>query len=232
MRIDEMTSPEVKKLFSKGIALIPIGATEQHGPHLPMGTDTFYAEYITNKIGKELKLPVLPSVSFSVSGYNFPYPTITIEPETITKYLNDICKSLKFHDVDKIFFIVGHGGENCAALETAAYIIARDNDVKIKIFYPWQFLPKELYKKMDDDWHAGFIETSEMLYLKPKLVKKKHIRKSSVPDYMKFIIDYKKTKEDQRQGVFGDPSNANSNIGKNNFKIIIESMIKEIKKLI
>lgn len=232
MFIEELTWPEVEKLFKKGVAIIPIGATEQHGPHLPMGSDSFYAEEYAKRVGKKLNIPVCPTVSCSVSGLNFPYPTLTIEPETLTSYLKDICKSLKFFGVKKIIFIVGHGGENASAIDTAEYIIARDVDIKIRSIYPWQFLPEKEYKSMDKDWHAGRIETSDMLYLKEDLVRKSKIKRSDVPRPMKFTTDYRKMKKDKRQGVLGDASKASKELGKKNFETAVKKMTQEIQKLL
>ncbi len=232
MKIDKLTHPEVDELFKKKIAIIPIGATEQHGPHLPMGTDTFYADYIAEKVGEKLNIAVLPPVCYSVSGYNFPYPTITIEPETLNLYLKDICNSLKFFNIDKVIFLVGHGGENCSAVENASYCIARDININIKVIYPWQYLPKEEYEKMNSDWHAGFLETSDMLFIKPELVKEDKIKKSSIPPIMEFIGNYKLSKRDERNGVFGNPVGANKNIGEKNMQEIVKKLVDLISKII
>lgn len=231
MRIDRQTWPETYEIFKKKAAIIPIGATEQHGPHLPLGTDIFYAEYIAEKVGEALHIAVLPPLSYSISGYNFPYPTVTLEPETLTGVLRDICRSLKFFGIESIFLIVGHGGENCSAVETAAYCIARDIDVQIKVMYPWTFLPEEMRKKMDEDWHSGFLETSDMLFIKPELVKKEKIKKSSIPKPLDFIGDYKKTKRDSREGVFGNPLGATATIGEKNMGIVVEKIVKIIRAL-
>lgn len=213
MEIQNLTWPEVEELFKKEIAILPIGATEQHGPHLPLGTDSFYADFIAKEVGKKLSIAVLPVVPYSVSGFNFPYPTMTIEPETLISYLKDVCKSLKFFGVNKVVFIVGHGGENCSAIDVAAYIISRDFDMKIMVLFPWTFLTEKDKEKMNKDWHAGEMETSDMLYINEKLVRKDEIKKSSVPEPMKWIVSYKNMKKDERLGVLGDPTNASKEKG-------------------
>lgn len=232
MRIDNLPWPEVKELFKAGTAIIPIGATEQHGPHLPLGADTLYAEYISERVGKNLKIPVLPPLCYSVSGFNFPYPTITLEPETLALVLKDICGSLKFFGVGKIFFFVGHGGENCSAVETAAYCIARDLDLKIRVVYPWTFLPDEMREKMKEDWHAGFLETSDMLFVREDLVKKDKLKESTVPEPMKFIVDYKKTESNGRMGVLGNPVGAKASIGAKNMGEIITKLTDHLSELL
>lgn len=232
MLIDELPWTDVEKLFKKGVAIVPIGATEQHGPHLPLGVDTFYAHEYAKRVGEKLKIPVCPSVPYSISGYNFPYPTITIEPETMINYLKDICRSLKFFGVTKVFFFVGHGGENASVMDTAEYIIARDLDIQLKSIYPWTFLPKKEYESMDQDWHAGRIETAEMLCLKENLVQKSKIQKSDVPKPMEFSQSYRLQKKDSRQGVFGDPSQATKEQGEQNIGFAVAGIVKKLKPLI
>ena len=232
MLIEELPWTEVEKLFKKGVAIVPIGATEQHGPHLPLGADTFYAHEYAKRVGEKLKIAVCPVVPYSVSGYNFPYPTITIEPETLINYLKDICRSLKFFGVKKVFFFVGHGGENVPIVDTAEYVIARDLEIQLKSIYPWTFLPKEEYESMNEDWHAGRTETAEMLYFKENLVKKSNIKKSNVPKPMEFSQSYRFQKRDKRQGVLGDPSKATKELGKKNFEFAVGEIVKKLKTLI
>jgi len=232
MLIKEKTWEEAEELFKKGIAIILIGSIEQHGPHLPLGSDSYYAFEIAKRIGEYFNIAVLPIVEYSVTGYNMAYPSITIEPETLTEYLKDICKSLKFHGVNKVIFIAGHGGENVPAIRTASYIIARDLGIKILVIFPWQFLPKAEAKKLEKDWHAGYLETSDMLYLKPELVKKNKIKKSSVPKPMNWISPYYECKRDWRKGVLGNPIKASAKVGRKNFEAIVKNLINYLKPLI
>ncbi|MEK6874123.1 MAG: creatininase family protein [Nanoarchaeota archaeon] len=89
---------------------------------------------------------------------------------------------------------------------------------------------------MDKDWHAGFLETSDMMFIKSELVRELDIQESSAPEPMKFLIefliDYKQMKRDTRHGTLGNPIGANAAIGKKNMNIVITKMAEHILELL
>ncbi|MEX2534764.1 MAG: creatininase family protein, partial [Trueperaceae bacterium] len=118
-----MTSPEFAGAQDEiRIALQPIGATEQHGPNLAMGTDFRSAEAISRRLAARLhpKAVVLPAIPYGLSGHHMGFPgTISLSPETMLGLLRDVARSLKQHGVDGLILVNGHNG-NTGILNVAA----------------------------------------------------------------------------------------------------------------
>ncbi|MDY7032547.1 MAG: creatininase family protein, partial [Thermodesulfobacteriota bacterium] len=128
--LGEMTWPEAKKLFQKvDVALLPVGSIEQHGPHLPLDTDAFDAQYLAHRVAEACSDPkpmVLPPILYGVSYHHEDFHgTIGISPETLSQLAYEIGMSSAGHGITKLVIINGHGG-NSPALHLAAQMINRD----------------------------------------------------------------------------------------------------------
>lgn len=102
-----------RKLRDGAATMLPLGAVEQHGPHLPTGTDTLLAERIVERVAMAAKrdVLVLPAIPFGLSGYHRHWGgTITLEAETLTRLLCDIAASVQAAGGSDLFIINGHGG--------------------------------------------------------------------------------------------------------------------------
>ena len=111
----DLTGPEIlTELTEESIVLLPIGAIEQHGPHLPLSVDYVIADEmaraVLEKCGKEIDLWVLPTLSFSKSNEHSWSPgTISLGYETLMAVLNDIARSVSTTKAKKIVILNGHG---------------------------------------------------------------------------------------------------------------------------
>jgi len=125
-RLDHITSPDAAALLARtDFAIVPIGATEQHGPHLAMGLDYLAAEWLAERVARDIEClvtPVIP-VGFSRQWMGFP-GTLSLRHDTVAAVVDDIIKSLIHHGVDRVLIINGHG-RNSAIL----------NDLCLKIRY-------------------------------------------------------------------------------------------------
>ena len=125
-RLDHITSPDAAALLQRtDFAIIPIGATEQHGPHLAMGLDYMAAEWLAERVARDVEClvtPVIP-VGFSRQWMNFP-GTISLRRDTVAAVIDDIVKSLIHHGINRVLIINGHG-RNSAVL----------NDLCLRIRY-------------------------------------------------------------------------------------------------
>jgi creatinine amidohydrolase len=114
--MSEMTSSEFRDVAKTvEIALVPVGATEQHGPHLAMATDYGVAHRLAQAIARRLypKAVVAPPLPFGFSHHHTGFAgTITIEPETFAAVCIDIARSLKRDGVRRLLFVNGHQGNN------------------------------------------------------------------------------------------------------------------------
>ncbi len=112
-RFDRLTWPQVNiALAQERVAVLPTGATEQHGRHLPLDVDAFLAQSVCLEVGRRVtdRVVVLPPVSYGLNLHHIDFPgTIHIEPETFVAFCLDITKSLAYHGFRKILIVNGHG---------------------------------------------------------------------------------------------------------------------------
>lgn len=152
--------------------IIPVGSIEQHGGHLPLGTDTMVAEAIAESVAKKAKVLTTPAVCFGWSPHHMVLPgSINIRPEILIEYLYDIIASLAHHGFKLFLLINGHRMVNNSWMQISAERAKRLLDVKVLLADP-AFLTKELSTKENIPYmgHADQIETSHMLHIQNKMV--------------------------------------------------------------
>lgn len=172
----DMTWPEVEDaLKTVEVAIIPVGAQEQHGPHLAEGCDSYRVERFCGLLAEKCfpNVIVAPTINYGISPHHLGFPgTISLQPETLISLLDDIVFSLKESGLKKFLFVNGHGG-NSAAIAVAADKIARKYDVSIAhtkfIDAASEVIKKEI--KSPIIGHACEREISESLYLAPEIVR-------------------------------------------------------------
>ncbi len=170
--LPHMTWPEVEAALQRtDLVLMPVGSVEQHGRHLPLGTDSLAAIEVCKLIAQQVEAVVAPSVLLGLSEHHMGFPgSLTLRPETFEAVVFETARSLIRHGFRKICVYNGHGGNTTAV----ASIIQRINQetpataVDLhQIGYPQKNSP---YTDVPFDYHAGVGETSWMLYLTGSLV--------------------------------------------------------------
>ena len=155
------------------IAVLPWGATEAHNYHLPFGTDNFESDYIAAESAKlawhaGARVAVLPTIPFGVNTGQLDIPlTINMNPSTQAAVLRDIVRSLLGHGVHKLVILNSHGGNDFKQM--IRELQGEQPDMFICTINWWQILPQKEFFEAHDD-HAGEMETSIMLALRPDLV--------------------------------------------------------------
>ena len=184
--LTEMTWPEVRDVLKEtDIVLIPIGSCEQHGLHLPLGTDQIQALEHCKKIAKRVGAVVAPVLYVGLSEHHMGFPgTITLAPETFVQVLFEACKSLSKHGFRKIVLFNNHGG-NEAAVNFAAQKANMELDAQVlmiglDLFYNWTSKLRQREYLENLDVHAGYEETGTMLLLAPDLVNLAASRKPKI----------------------------------------------------
>lgn len=112
MILSELKSPEIENLDkAKLMVVIPIGAVEAHGPHLPVSTDSIIIEHLAEKICENSDNAILaPTISYTYNLINYDYPgTVSIQPEHFAHYLEDVIKSFVHHGFENFFLYSSHG---------------------------------------------------------------------------------------------------------------------------
>jgi len=177
------------------VLLLPIGSIEQHGPHLPIDTDTNSATEVAERAARQLddgSALVLPSITWGLSPYWLPFAgTITLRPETILALISDIGVSVAAHGFRRLVIVNGHGG-NAGIIAVAATLLA-DHGIRAYALSYWSLLGPELAELTPGDHgmigHAGQSETSIQLHLQPDLVDAEFTSMTGWTDVAEIAVD-------------------------------------------
>lgn len=155
-------------------AVLPVGATEFHGDHLPFSTDTIAATAIAERLSQELDAAVvLPSLAYGMSLHMMNWPwSLSLRPETLTQVIIDIAESLLDHGITRLLVVSAHDG-NPPSIESAARELNDRFGMVVAIFAGWQGLSQRLLAgqwDIDQD-HGGQSEMSMTLYAAPHLAR-------------------------------------------------------------
>jgi creatinine amidohydrolase/Fe(II)-dependent formamide hydrolase-like protein len=240
-RMGELTWMEAeKRLKDVDIALLPVGALEQHGPHLPLDTDAFDALHLAERVAERCSVPrplVLPLIPYGISYHHDDFPgTISVSNDTLSRLVYDIGMSAVKSGIRKLVIVNGHGG-NTPALKYAAQMINRDARI-FTCVDTGETSDVDLAQicETPNDVHAGEIETSTTLAVRPELVQMDKA-KSFVPEFSTRYLNfsskrsvewYARTMKISPTGVLGDPAKASRQKG----ELIWEVMIKNLLELV
>jgi len=175
--LQEMKWKEVQQeLTETSVALIPVGSTEQHGYHMPMGSDTYCAFEVARRTAEKEKAIVVPAIPYGISHCHMLFPgTITLRTETLFHMVTDICESLFRHGIRNFIMVNGHGHNN-PTLQTFMDEFKSERDVHLFIIQWWiagfKLTPELWSTHREDlpDGHAADVETSGMLAINSDLV--------------------------------------------------------------
>jgi creatinine amidohydrolase len=172
MYLPHMTWPEVADyLRNSDMVLIPVGSTEQHGPHLPLGSDIIAAQEVAIRIGQATGVVVAPVLSVGISDYhNFP-GTISVTPETFEAVLYDAVQSLARQGFKRFLLYNGHGGNSPSIAHVVNRINRETSTTAVDLTRMDPPVSDPILKKLRLDFHAGVEETSEMLFHSRPLVR-------------------------------------------------------------
>ena len=170
VQLERMSSPEVKQARedSNGVVIIPIGAVEVHGPHLPVGTDSIETYAIGLRAAEQVGVVIAPLIWFGNSRSFMDFPgTVSVRPEILKEFTKDVVLSLSQHGFDKFILLDGHGG-NYGILDLLIEEIHLETRVVICHVRAWELatIPKP-EGVPDYDGHGGSSETAVMRVLTP-----------------------------------------------------------------
>jgi len=226
--VEDQIHSSLSKIIKKGkqVAVIPVGSVEQHGPHLPVSTDSDIVTDIAKKLSKKMDFLLLPTVTFGVSFEHAPFFNLSIKPLTLQKLLSELCLSLSSNGIRTVFVINGHYGNKKAlrGLSKKVNILSKGN-MRVFVLPYWNFMKQHFD-------HAGYVETSLMLAVSNK-VKMRLAKKGLIIDGLtnKEISKIKKLAsisfpKATKNGVWGDPTRSSKEEG---IKMITE-IIKNLEK--
>jgi creatinine amidohydrolase/Fe(II)-dependent formamide hydrolase-like protein len=192
------------------MVIIPLGATEQHGPHLPLGTDYYESCGISKKISEKTGVVMAPVLTVGYSIYHSGFPgTLSLKPETMEQVLFETVEMLLKYGFRRIMFFNFHGGNNIIQDRVMHRINHTTKGIAVAIGIG-NSIQKEDETEDFFDWHAGKSESSIMLYLRPDLVRMERAEKPEIT----FTPQMKKLREQAKanpelmhvwQNLFGVP---------------------------
>jgi len=213
--------------------VIPFGSVEEHGPHLPLSTDTLEAYQVCKRAAQQRPLFVAPPVHYGNCRSTACHPgTISISTTTLKGLFIDIVTSLRSHGLKCFVALTGHaGGAHGMALQEAGeQLIARFDDIQIAVVSEFDLARDEGRGLIETpgDCHAGEIETSRILHSHPQLVKGSAPRE--FPSFPTGILV-----RDKRRywpgGVWGDPGKATAEKGARLEELLVAKLIALVGEL-
>ena len=247
--MQNMTWMEVESyLKEKDSVIIPMGQVEQHGPHLPMGNDTYVAIGIAESISQKTGILIAPPVWIGYAPRMVAYPgSFTFSAATLEGIITDMCKSLVTHGFKRIYIINGHRRENLPPMEIATTKVRYETGALIAILDPtWlgvdvQMSIREGNKNILS--HACGMETAQLMHIAPELVKEEEFRDTPEEGMLnvdEFMVDVERVKmydlpEEFRKlrgerGVRGCVTWATAARGKQYHDAVVEGCIRYIEK--
>ena len=230
MHLAEATWTDVADLPTD-LAVLPVGSTEQHGPHAPLGTDALNAEAVAaaGADAYDGEVLVAPTVSVGVAEEHRDFPgTMWVSPETFRRYVRESAASLAHHGFEKVVFVNGHGG-NVGALNEVAARLSRDRTA-YAVAFTW-------FDAVDTDLpmgHGGARETALVRATNPDLVQEDRIeaaREGASDRWGEWVAGVNlahDSSEFTENGVVGDPGQGTAGEG----ELLLEQAAESLAALL
>jgi len=213
-RWEELNSVQIADRLSADpdtVALIPAGATEQHGPHLPVGTDTIMATAVAEAAAADHAL-VLPAIAFGASFFHGTKlaGTVAFDGDETAAAAVRVAQACVDSGVRRIMFVNGHVGNSAPLWLACDRFRRRHPNRRIGVMQWWDLTPDIARRATEDavDWHANAAETSLMLAVRPELVDVDAMRDADDPDRTAGTVFRYPVQQVSTNGVTGYPSRA------------------------
>lgn len=233
LHLDRMTWAEVKAEIKNGrdTVIVPFGSTEQHGRHMPLGTDAVLGDEIGWALAGRLEAFMAPTVRFGCSEHHLSFAgTISLNDETFQHIVTDVVASLSRHGFRRIVLLPTHGG-NFKPLAEAFTELKRVENVKVIAFTDLEGLVNAAFESSSASGvtpaqsgaHSGEWETSLMLALRPDQVKMDQAAAGFVGELSEIMAKvFDGIQNLDKNGVLGDPRPATAAAGERYFEEIVE----------
>jgi creatinine amidohydrolase len=236
--LQELTRTEARKVAADTLIVWPVGAVEQHGPHLPVGTDYLTVEALTRQAAEKAssRIPVLvaPTLPFGSSHHHLPFGgTMSLGTEAYYRIAYELGESLIISGFRKIFIVNGHGGNN-ELLQLVARDLALKHPASVAAASYWTvawdaLVALDAHKPGRLPGHAGAFETSMILALRPELVQEPRPHRDNVvgSDPRSFYRPYRAEHHGSWQAIDGysdSPDRGDATRGQAYFAAVVDSL--------
>jgi len=229
--LDKTDSSRDLQMGKPEIAVLGIGAIEQHGRHLPIGTDWVQVRAISRGVAEALDALLLPAVPFSMSECHGLMPGVmSLKPDTLSEVVVDIARSVREQDIPILLILNGHGG-NFILEPTVTQINYEHPDHKV-LMPPEVWAPvvggDAIFETYGQGIHAEEMETSMQLFLNPDLVR--DTRDDHLPPVGREFLDYTTMAVINPLGIWGVPSLGDPAKGERAIHASIQSIVAFVQK--
>ncbi|MCU1379461.1 MAG: crnA [Acidimicrobiales bacterium] len=212
--------PDLADLREAGegeVGLVPVGATEQHGPHLPTGTDTIIATALCDAVSDRTGAPVLPAIPVACSyGHGTRLPgTLSLSPELLAAVVRQYAEWAATSGLTRLLFVNSHFGNSASLGIATDHLRLFRPDLQVGVVDWWSLDPVVARETVldGDDVHAHRAETSLMLVVAPELVHLDRIATADDPDRTADLVFRYTAPALSTNGVTGRPSEATVELG-------------------
>lgn len=251
--LQDMTWEEVREQLQRDdVVIVPIGSTEQHGRHCPLGTDSMVAIALAEDAAKEADALVAPPIWFGWSAWHMEYAgSCTVRPEVLKEFVFDVVISLICHGFGRIIILNGHRMANLPILEPLAQRVKALTAAYVAVADP-HLIGRRIVTEIRESEPGGFghadeMETSHMLYIHPELVDMTRAVKNvrAIGQFYTFHLPDPQVQMDsvylpstqeefasrtEPSGVSGDPTLATRQKGERYHRAVVRNLVKLIEE--
>ena len=230
---ERLTWREIAALRARvDMVILPVGSTEQHGPHLSMDTDTVSAATVASAVSVRTGVPVLPAIPYGCSlGHSRRWPgTISLDPGTLTRLVTEVLRWAHHAGFRRMLILNGHV-TNWAPLRCALeQLRAEFDDCLVALRDVGGVSPRvrATYAADGDDWHANCAETSLMLAIAPDRVRPGEMPHADDPDRTPGLLFAHPVNRTSTNGVTGAPSRATRQAGERLLAMVVEDLSAQV----
>ena len=247
----KLTWPEIKSVDKDRVIILPVGAMEDHGPHLPLDTDSLIISRLVEAVVDEIPQDTLrlPTIHYGFNEHHKDFPgVIYIQPETLMNFVADVAKSLAHHGFRRILILNGHGSNHPVLDLSARKTVIATGCLCVSASY-WNLMSETLQaerrSRIGGIAHAGEMETAIYLYCDPDHVQLDKAREAIVHDEgNRFLcldlagggkaMAMQWWSAQTEDGTMGDPTVADADKGEIFFKAAVREtigLVKEIRQI-
>jgi creatinine amidohydrolase len=231
---EQLTWDELPSLLKRchNTALLPVGATEQHGPHLALGTDSWIADRVCTEVAKRTGVPKLPNLPYGCSlGHSHKWPgTIALPPKVLIDAVYHIGEWAYQSGVRRLLIVNAHV-TNFAPLRCALEMLRHAfADLMVAVINTAEISPRvhDVFFADARDWHANAAETALLLAHEPSWVREHKLLASDDPDRTEGCVFSHPVNHTSANGVTGNPSRATRELGEH----LLTTMIDDLSTIV
>ena len=245
---DQLTTEELAQVDRSSVVILPLAATEQHGPHLPLATDRWIAEGICQSIEARLseRVLILPAPPVGYSAHHRAFPgTLSVTHQILIDYARGLLECVLSDGFQNLFILNAHGGNIALTGVLQESLGEAFPTARIAACSWWQAAAKELLELSESGpggvGHACELETSLILHLHPDAVRQEEIAPgTNVPTHAWAESDmlraspvrlHRSLSQMTRNGVFGNPGNASAEKGARILAAVLNALVPVLNDL-